>query len=289
MVAGEDHGELLAVGRLAEDLGADAGEGAAAVEGAAAADAPVAVVVGADGLQDALGQRITFNSGIPTESQQEVGGPGSREVVGIVGDVKHLALADEIVPMFYTPQAQQPSYHTMALVVRAAGDPSALTSTIRSELAKIDRGVPLYRARTLESVVRSTVAAPEMRAWLFGLFAALALALAIVGVYGVVGYLVSQRTHEIGVRLALGAERRRVVQGLLFEGLRPVALGLAGGLVASLAASRWLSQLLFSVTPTDPLTYVAVVVLLLLAAAAATLLPARRATRIDPMRALRAE
>jgi putative ABC transport system permease protein len=239
--------------------------------------------------QDALGQRITFNSGIPQEAQQEVGGPGSREVVGIVGDVKHLALAEEIVPMFYTPQAQQPSYHTMALVVRAAGDPATLTSTIRGELARIDRGVPLYRARTLESVVRSTVAAPEMRTWLFGLFAGLALVLALVGVYGVVGYLVSQRTHEIGVRLALGAERSRVVRGLLFEGLRPVALGLASGLIASLAASRWLSQLLFSVTPTDPLTYVTVMVLLLLAAAAATLLPARRATRIDPMRALRAE
>jgi putative ABC transport system permease protein len=239
--------------------------------------------------QDALGQRITFNSGIPRDQQQEVGGPGSREVVGIVGDVKHLALAEQTIPMFYTPQAQQPSYHTMAIVVRGVTDLASLTSTIRGELARLDRGVPLYRARTLESMVRFTVAAPEMRAWLFGLLAALALTLAVVGVYGVVGYLVGQRTHEIGVRLALGAERGRVLRGVLFEGLRPVALGIAAGVAASLAASRWLSQMLFSVAPTDILTYVVAITLLFGAAVTATLIPAGRATRVDPMIALRTE
>ena len=239
---------------------------------------------------DALGQRLTFNhSGIPREQQQEVGGPGSCEVVGIAGDVKHLALAEENVPMFYTPQAQQPSYHTMAIVVRGVTDPASLTSTIRGELARLDRGVPLYRARTLESMVRFTVAAPEMRAWLFGLLAALALTLAVVGVYGVVGYLVGQRTHEIGVRLALGADRGRVLRGVLFEGLRPVTLGIAAGVVASLAGSRWLSQMLFSVAPTDTLTYVVVIALLFAAAAMAILIPAGRATRVDPMIALRTE
>ena len=239
--------------------------------------------------QNPLGQRITYNSGIPPEQQQEVGGPGSREVVGVVGDVKHLALSEEIVPMFYTPQAQQPSYHTMALVVRGVGDPAGLTSAIRSELAQLDRGIPLYRARTLESMVRLTVAAPEMRAWLFGLFGALALALAVLGVYGVVGYLVGQRTHEIGVRLALGAERTRVLRSVLFEGLRPVAIGVAAGVGASLLASRWLSQLLFNIAPTDSLTYLVVTVLLFGAAVGATLVPAWRATRVDPMQALRAE
>ncbi len=193
------------------------------------------------------------------------------------------------VPMFYTPQAQQPSYHTMAVVVRGVTDPAGLTSTIRGELARLDRGVPLYRARTLESMVRFTVAAPEMRAWLFGLLAALALTLAVVGVYGVVGYLVGQRTHEIGVRLALGADRGRVLRGVLFEGLRPVTLGIAAGLVASLAASRWLSQMLFSVAPTDTVTYAVVIALLFAAAAVAILIPAGRATRVDPMIALRAE
>ena len=239
--------------------------------------------------QDALGQRVTFNSGIPREEQQEVGGPGSREVVGIVGDVKHLGLDEEQVPMFYTPQAQQPSYHTMTLVVRTRSDPAGLTAAIRSELAQLDRGVPLYRARTLETVVRSTIAAPELRAWLFGLFAALALALAVIGIYGVVGYLVGQRTHEIGIRLALGAERGNVLRAMILEGLRPVALGIAVGLIAAFGAGRLMTRLLFGVGATDMPTYAAVVIVLAAAAVIATWIPARRVTRVDPMSALRAE
>jgi predicted lysophospholipase L1 biosynthesis ABC-type transport system permease subunit len=232
---------------------------------------------------------VTFNSGVGRDQQREVGGPGSREVVGVVGDVKHLGLDEGEVPMFYTPQAQQPSYHTMSLVVRASADPATLTTAIRGELARLDRGVPLYRVRTLDAVVRSTAAAPEMRAWLFGLFAVLALILSIIGVYGVVGYLVGQRTQEIGIRLALGAERGRVLRALLAEGLRPVALGLVAGLAVSLAMGRLLTRLLFGITATDPATYSAVVVVLLAAAIVATWIPARRALRVDPMRALRSE
>ena len=239
--------------------------------------------------EDPIGQRITFNSGIPLEEQQTVGGPGSREVVGVVGDVKHLGLDEGDVPMFYTPQAQQPSYHTMALVVRTTSDPAALTAAIRADLARLDGGVPLYRARALDAVVRSTVAAPEMRAWLFGLFAALALVLAVIGVYGVVGYLVAQRTHEIGIRLALGAGRGSVLRGMLAEGLRPVAVGIGAGLLVSMAAGRLLTQMLFHVTATDRLTYAVVVGVLLAAAAAATWIPARRVLGVDPTRALRAE
>ncbi len=239
--------------------------------------------------EDPVGQRITFNSGIPPEDQQQVGGSGSREVVGIVGDVKHLGLDEGEVPMFYTPQAQQPSYHTMTLVVRTAADPAALTESIRAGLARLDRGVPLYRARTLDTVVRSTVAAPEMRAWLFGLFAMVALALSMVGVYGVVGYLVGQRTQEIGIRLALGAERGRVLRGMLLEGLRPVALGIIVGLIASVAAGRAIRQMLFEVHPTDATTFASMAALLLLSALIATWIPARRAARVDPMVTLRAE
>ena len=239
--------------------------------------------------QDAIGQRITFNAGIPDDAQQEVGGPGSREVVGIVGDVKHLGLDEETVPMFYTPQAQQPSYHTMTLAVRTTSDPAGLTAAIRSELGQLDRGVPLYRARTLATVVRSTIAAPELRAWLFGLFAALALALAVIGIYGVVGYLVGQRTQEIGIRLALGAERGRVLRAMIAEGLRPVALGIAVGLIAAFGATRLMARLLFGVGTADAPTYAAVVIVLAVSAVVATWIPARRVTRVDPMSALRAE
>ena len=191
--------------------------------------------------------------------------------------------------MFYTPQAQQPSYHTMTVVVRTSADPTSLTGAIRAELARLDRAVPLYRVRTLETLVRSNVAAPEMRAWLFGAFAFLALALSVIGVYGVVGYLVAQRTHEIGIRLALGAARGRVLRSMLLEGMRPVALGIVAGLVASLAAGRVLTQMLFGVTATDVTTYAAVIAVLFAAAVIATWIPARRVTRVDPMRALRAE
>jgi putative ABC transport system permease protein len=239
--------------------------------------------------EDPIGQRVTFNSGIPLEEQQTVGGPGSREVVGVVGDVKHLGLDEGDVPMFYTPQAQQPSYHTMAVIVRTSSDPAALTTSIRSALAEIDRRVPLYRVRTLDDVVWATVAAPAMRAWLFGLFAAIALTLSLIGVYGVINYLVSQRIQEIGIRLALGAGRGRVVRAMLIEGLRPVVLGLAVGLLASLAAGRAMSTLLFGVAATDLATYTAVIGLLAGAAALATWIPVRRVTQVDPMATLRAD
>ena len=164
-----------------------------------------------------------------------------------------------------------------------------LISAIRAELARLDRGVPLYRVRTLDAVVRSTVRAPELRAWLFGLFAVLALILSVIGVYGVVGYLVGQRTQEIGIRLALGAEQRQVLRGLLAEGLRPVVIGLTLGVIASLALGRLVTHLLFGVTPTDVPTYAAVIAVLFAAAVVATWIPARRALRIDPMLALRAD
>jgi putative ABC transport system permease protein len=239
--------------------------------------------------EDPIGQRLTFNSGIPREQQQTVGGPGSREVIGIVGDVKHLGLDEAETPMFYTPQAQQPSYHTMALVVRAAGDPAALTAGIRDALGHLDRGVPLYRVRTLDSLVRATVAAPRLQAWIFGLFAAVALALSIVGVYGVVSYLVGQRRQEIGIRLALGAGRLRVLREMLAEGLRPVGLGLLAGVAASLALNRVMTQVLFGIAATDAPTYAMAIAVLALSALVATWLPARRVLRVDPSMALRSE
>ncbi len=239
--------------------------------------------------RSAIGQRITFNSGIPQELQQDVGGPGSREIVGVVGDVKHLELDEREVPTFYTPQAQQPSYHTMTLVVRTQSDPAELTAAIRRELANLDPVVPLSRVRTLDGVVRGATAEPRMQASLLGLFAALALFLAAIGVYGVVSYLVGQRTQEIAIRLALGAAQKVVLGAMLWEGLRPVALGLGSGLLAALATTRLLRGMLFEVSPADVPTYAAVVAILTAIAGAAVWIPARRAAQVDPMVALRAE
>jgi putative ABC transport system permease protein len=239
--------------------------------------------------ESALGKRITFNSGIPRDQQQVVGGPGSREVVGVVGDVKHLGLDEGEVPMFYTPHAQQPSYHTMTLVVRTVGEPTTLTSAVRHELAQLDAEIPLYQARALARVVTAASAEPRLRATLLGLFAGLALALAVVGVYGVVAYLVGQRIREIGVRLALGAGRADILRLLVLQGVRPVVAGLVLGLVASFGASRLLQAMLFGVTSSDILTYVAAAGALLAASVAAIVIPARRALRVDPAITLRSE
>jgi putative ABC transport system permease protein len=149
--------------------------------------------------------------------------------------------------------------------------------------------VPLSRVRTLDGVVRGATAEPRMQASLLGLFAALALFLAAIGVYGVVSYLVGQRTQEIAIRLALGAAQKVVLGAMLWEGLRPVGLGLGSGLLAALATTRLLRGMLFEISPADVPTYAAVVAILTAIAGAAVWIPARRAAQVDPMVALRAE
>ena len=208
------------------------------------------------GETNVIGKRITFNSGIPRERQQTVGGGGSRLIVGVVGDVKHLGLDEEAVPMFYTPHTQQPSYHTMRVVIRGKGDPAALAGTARAQLSQLDRDVPLSQVATMSRALDSTVAAPRMRANLLGLFAALAMVLAAVGVYAVVAYLVGQRTQEIGVRRALGAKAADVLAMLLREALRPVPLGIVIGVAAALGTTRVLAAMLFGISTTDVTTYV---------------------------------
>ena len=237
----------------------------------------------------ALGERITFNAGIPQDQLQEVGGPGSREIVGIVADVKHLALDEEDVPIFYTPQAQQPSYHTMALAVRVAGDAGLLAPAIREELRALDRNVPLYRVRTLDDVLGHVTIVPRVQGWLLSLLALLAVLLSAVGVYGVVGYVVGQRSQEIAVRLALGARQRTVLTSIFREGLRPVAAGLLLGTLGAIVTSRLVAGMLFQVSPTDVPTYLAVIGMLIVVSCGAIVLPARRAAAVNPAEALRAE
>jgi putative ABC transport system permease protein len=241
------------------------------------------------GVSDVIGKRITFNSGIPQDQQRVVGGPGSRVVVGVVGNVKHLGLDEGDVPMFYTPHTQQPSYHTMRMVIRADGEPAALTRMIREELSQIDREVPLSQVTTLANALDATVAAPRMRANLLGLFAMLAVALAAIGVYGVVAYMVGQRTQEIGVRRALGAKAGDVLIMLLREALRPVGIGMVVGVAGAVAMTRLLAAMLFEISTTDVTTYVAACSVLALAALLASIVPARRALRVDPITAVRAQ
>ncbi|MEZ5288381.1 MAG: FtsX-like permease family protein [Vicinamibacterales bacterium] len=157
-------------------------------------------------------------------------------MIGIVGDVHHLGLDEGAVPMFYTPHAQQPSYHTMTLVVRTAIDAAAMAASVRAELTQMDQGVPLYLVRTVEQVLDRAVAQPRLRTSLLALFALLAAGLAVLGVFGVVSYAVQQRTPEIGVRLALGASRGDVVALVVGEGVRPVLAGVVAGLVGG---SSW--------------------------------------------------
>jgi putative ABC transport system permease protein len=241
------------------------------------------------GVANVVGKRITYNSGIPEEQQQVVGGPGSRIVVGVVGDVKHLALDEESIPMFYTPHTQQPSYHTMWMVVRSEVPPASLTGQVRAELSQMDSQVPLSQVATLSTTLSKTVAQPRMRATLLGLFAGLAMALAAIGVYGVVGYLVGQRTQEIGVRRALGAQAMEIVGMLVRESMRPVMTGIVVGLLGAFALSRVLSAMLFQVSSTDVATYAIACGGLAVAALLASVIPARRALGVDPISAVRGQ
>jgi putative ABC transport system permease protein len=210
-----------------------------------------------------------------------------RTVVGVVGDVKHLALEEAEVPMMYEPHTQQPSYHTMRLVIRAHADAAALTGQVREALNQMDREVPLSQVATLSTSLDKSVAEPRMRATLLGLFAGLAMALAAIGVYGVVAYLVGQRTQEIGVRRALGAQAQDVVAMLVRESMRPVLAGIGIGVLGAFALSRALAAMLFQVSATDITTYAVACGVLAAAALLASVIPARRALSVDPITAVR--
>jgi len=177
----------------------------------------------------------------------------------------------------------------LSVVLRTAGDPLLQASALRSALAEIDPNQPLVRVRTMEDNMAATVAQPRFRTWLIGIFAALALLLAAVGIYGVMSYSVTQRTSEIGIRVALGAQPSDVFRIVVGEGLRLALLGVAVGLVAALILTRLLQSFLYGISASDPLTFTGVAVLLTLVGVAASFFPARRATRVDPIVALRYE
>lgn len=213
---------------------------------------------------------------------------GRREVVGVVADVKHYNLQDSPQPEIYFAQAQMP-FSTMTVAVRTATDPRGLVNAARSTVQALDGNAPVYSVRTVEELLGRSVAAPRFNTLLLGLFASVALILTAVGLYGLISCSVSQSTHEIGVRVALGAQRSDILKVVVGHGLVLTAMGLAVGLTGAYALSRFLKSLLFGVTANDWMTYAIVSIILLVTAMFACYLPARRATKVDPIVALRYE
>jgi predicted permease len=226
--------------------------------------------------QDAIGKRFKF-----------FGQDFFTQVVGIAKDSKYNFIGEEPTPFIYqaTTQVYQPQ---LSLFVKAA-QPPAVLGTVRGEVQQLDRNLPLTGVFTLSEIFDQSLWAPRMAASLLAVFAGLSLVLAVIGIYGVMAYAVSQRTRELGIRMALGASRGDVLRLVVFQGFRVTLLGVAIGLAASFAVTRLIATLLFDVSPTDVVTFTAVPLLLAVAALGASYLPALRATRIDPMVALRYE
>jgi putative ABC transport system permease protein len=210
------------------------------------------------------------------------------EIVGVVGDVKHAGLDSITPPTMYWALPQFP-YDFMTLVVRTDGDPMKLAGPVRNAIWGLDADLPVADVKPMESYLGDSVARRRFNATLLGSFAALALLLAAVGLYGVVSYSVVQHTREFGIRMALGASAKRVQRGVLRESLILAGLGVGAGIVGALALTRLLEGLLYEVSATDPAVFVGIAVLLTLVALLAAYLPSRRATRVDPMEALRYE
>jgi predicted permease len=221
------------------------------------------------------------------------------EIVGVVGHIKQWGPGTDpksaVEAQFYYPFMQLPEKlmpmvaNAVAVVLRTAGDPAAVMNQVRTAVQQVDSRDVIYGVQTMDEVIAGSVAARRVSMILLGIFAALALILSCVGIYGVISYVVGQRTHEIGVRMALGAQRRDVMRLVLGEGVRMTLFGVAAGAAASLGLTRFMADELFGVTPQDPLTFAAVAVVLTLVALLACYLPARRAVKVDPMVALRYE
>jgi putative ABC transport system permease protein len=212
-----------------------------------------------------------------------------REIVGVVGNVKHLSLKLEDSPEMYVPRTQLP-IHVMSIVVRTSvSNPNALTNSIRKELAAMDATIPLTSVRVFEDYISRSLARPRFNTLLLSIFAGTALVLTAIGIYGVLAYSVAQRTSEIGIRIALGAGKSSIFRLIVGQAMTLVGISLVIGLAGAFAATRLLNSLLFGVGPSDPVTFAGIVILVSAVAFIAAWIPARRATRVDPIVALRAE
>jgi putative ABC transport system permease protein len=217
------------------------------------------------------------------------------EVVGVVGNVKHFGLDEEPLATLYAPFYQMPENlvpvwaSRINLVARTASDPMTLSTSLRREVQTVDKNVPASNIRTMDQFLSSSIAQRRFNVLLLTIFAAAALLLTTSGIYAVISYSVVQRTHEIGLRMALGAQRSDVLKAVVGQGLKLVLIGVVMGLAAALAFSRILSSLLFGVSSVDPITFAIMPLLLIGVALLASFNPARRATKIDPVIALRTE
>jgi putative ABC transport system permease protein len=225
--------------------------------------------------QDPVGRKLTR------------GGDDLYEVIGVVGDVRAEAHKAPVAMVYRTYWEWAP--RSVVLVARAEGDPRSIAGAVRAAVRAVDADVPIAKIRTMQQILEDSVAARRFQMTLAAVFAGTALLLAALGIYGVVSYSVARRTNEMGIRMALGAESLHLYSMVLRQGMAPVALGLVAGVAGSLAAGRVLASLLYEISARDPLTIGAVAILLTQVALAACTLPARRATRVDPLVALRYE
>jgi len=242
--------------------------------------------------QDPIGSRITIGKGLGPDFDEP-----AREIVGIAGNVREHGLTDADQGVMYVPDGQVSNGLTqlankvlpLSWIVRTSMEPKALTAAIQHEFLAFDGQLPVSKIRTMEQVIAESTARQNFNMLLLTIFAATALLLAAIGIYGLMAYSVEQRTQEIGIRIALGAGSHDMLRLVIVQGLRLAGIGMAIGLAAAFGLTRLLSSLLFGVKTTDPMAFGVVVATLAAVAGIATYIPARRATRIDPVIALRYE
>jgi putative ABC transport system permease protein len=233
------------------------------------------------GNEDPIGKRINFGGA-------RDGQPVWFQIVGVVADVRSLELREEPSSELYFNYRQDP-WAGMSLVVRTSVEPESLASAVRFAVADVDRSTPISEIRTMEQRVSASVTQPRFNLFLLAIFGGIALLLSAAGIYAVTAYSVAQRTHEVGIRMALGAQRRDVLKLIVGGGMGLIGIGIGIGTAAAVALTRLLRSALFGVSATDPLTFVAITLALSAVALLACYIPARRATRVDPLEALRCE